>query len=151
MRNGRNGEPFVSGQRTRLARRGVTMLELMAAVAVFSTVAILVLPVLGRVAQVREETSAHETAVRETANQMERLAALSARHELTEADLNSLTLSDAATSELTGPQLSATLSEPEGEPAAQRLTLTLSWENSAGQRGTPVTLTRYLYQTGSTP
>jgi prepilin-type N-terminal cleavage/methylation domain-containing protein len=134
-----------------IPRRGVTMLELLAAIALFSTVALLVVPVLGRVAAVRDEAAAHSTALREAANVMERVAARSARRELTEPDLNSLALSDTAVDNLTAPQLRVTLGEPEGEPSARQLTVAVSWENEAGQRGTPVTLTRYLYGAGAAP
>lgn len=134
-----------------IPRRGVTMLELMAALALFSTVVLLVVPVLGRVAAVRDETAAHETALLEAANVMERLAAGNARRRITQEDLDALTLSDAARHDLTLPQLVVTLGEPEREPAARQLTIQVSWENDAGQRSTPVTLTRYLYNAGSAP
>jgi type II secretory pathway pseudopilin PulG len=136
---------------TSIPRSGVTMLELVAAIALFSTVTVLVVPVLGRVATVRDEAAAHETAVLEAANLMERLAKLSARRELTNADLESLALSDATGNSLVSPQLDVTLGEPEGEPASRRLTVAVSWENSAGQRGAPVTVTRYLYESGAAP
>jgi type II secretory pathway pseudopilin PulG len=127
------------------------MLELVVAIALFSTVTVLVVPVLGRVAAVRDEAAAHETAVLEAANLMERLAALSARRELARSDLESLALSDAAVNSLAAPRLDVTLGEPEGEPAARRLTVAVSWENSAGQRGAPVTVTRYVYEAGAAP
>jgi prepilin-type N-terminal cleavage/methylation domain-containing protein len=144
-------KPPVVELSTTIPRRGVTMLELVAAIALFSAVALLVVPVLGRVVAVRDEAAAHETALLEAANLMERLAALSARRQLTETDLDSLALSNAAAGNLVAPQLNLTLGEPEGEPAARRLTVALSWENSAGQRGTPVTLTRYLHGAGAAP
>lgn len=140
--------PADAESKTSVSRHGVTMLELVAALALFSTVVMLVVPVLGRVAAIREETAAHETALREAANLMERLAALRTQRELTEADLQSLPLSEAAVDNLTAPQVTATLEETEGEPAARRLTVAVSWENGVGHRGTPATVTRYLYAVG---
>ena len=133
------------------APRGVTMLELLAAIALFSAVALLVVPLLARVAAVRDEAADHETALLEAANAMERLASVSAARELTQAELDALRLSDTAADNLTAPELKLSLSEPEGTPPARRLTVAVSWENAAGQRGAPVTLTRYLYETGAVP
>lgn len=134
-----------------LSRSGVTMLELVAAIALFSTVVLLIVPALTRVAAVRDDAAAHQTALLEAANLMEQLAALSARRELTRADLDSLSLSDIAVENLTAPQLELALGDPVGDPAARALTIVLSWENNAGQRGTPVRLTRYLFNAGATP
>ena len=131
-------------------RRGVTMLELLAAIALFSAVALLVVPLLARVAAVRDEAADHETALLEAGNAMERLAAQSAGRELTQADLDAQRLSTAAAN-LTAPELKLTLSEPVGSPPARRLTVAVSWENAAGQRGAPVTVTRYVYRAGDAP
>ncbi len=132
-------------------RRGVTMLELLAAIALFSAVALLVVPLLARVAAVRDESADHETALLEAADVLERLAARSGGRELTQADLDAQRLSDAAVDNLAAPELKLSLSALEGSPPSRRLTVAVSWENSAGQRGAPVTLTRYLFGTGAVP
>jgi Tfp pilus assembly protein PilV len=127
------------------------MLEVLAAIALFSAVALLVVPLLARVAAVRDEAADHETALLAAANVMERLAAMSAGRELTQADFDTQRLSTAAAAKILAPDLKLTLSEPEGSPPARRLTVAVSWENGAGQRSAPVTLTRYVYETGAAP
>jgi len=128
----------------RRVRRAVTLMESMAALALLSVVVVLVAPILDVVQQMRAEARRHQFAVLEVANLQERLAARGGP--LTDADIAGIEPSAAALRELSDPELTLTIEDVAGDPiAARRLTVSLSWENSSGERSAPVRAFRYLY------
>ncbi len=127
-------------------RRGVSMMEIVAATAILAVMAMLLVPVIGGVAEVREGAAQHQLAVFEAANLMERVAVLRANGPLTRQQLEELSLSRTARDQLTEPQLAFSLGEAAGSPPARALTIEISWENQHGQRGVPVQVVTYLYE-----
>lgn len=125
-------------------RSGVTMIEIIAAMGLFSVVVLLVAPAISGVAAVRDEAVQHQTAVLELSNLLEHIAARAPNDPLTQDALNQLAISDAAAGELIDPELTVTLGDPEGTPPMRPLTASLTWRNGAGQYGTPARFIRFL-------
>lgn len=108
---------------------GVALLEIVVSVSLFAVVAACVIPLLARINAVRSDVAARETALREVRNLAEQALAGSPPEELTLTEL-SLQLLEAPLLEVITPENAVS------GPA----TLSLSWINSAGQRGAPVRL-----------
>jgi type II secretory pathway pseudopilin PulG len=132
-------------------RTGVSLIEIIAAMGLFSVVVLLVAPAISGVAAVRDEAAQHLIAVLELSNLMERIAARDADGTPTQDELNQLAISDAAARELIDPVLTLTIGEPEGTPPMRPLTASLAWRNGAGQYGTPARVTRFLVEREGSP
>lgn len=127
-------------------RPGVSLMELVAAVSVLAVIAVLLVPVIAGVADVREGAAQHQLAVIEAANLMERIAALRANGSLRREQLDALSLSETVQEQLVAPELEIMLSEAEGSPPAQTLSVEITWENQHGERGVPVRVVACLYE-----
>jgi hypothetical protein len=122
------------------------MLEIVAAAAIFAVIAAVLVPAIGGVAEVREAAAQHQLAVIETANLMERIAALRAEGPLTAQQLDGLSLSAEVRDRLVEPQLKVSVDEIGGSLPARALTIEISWEDQHGQRGVPVQVVTFLYE-----
>ena len=122
------------------------MAEIVAATALLSVVTALLVPVIGGVADVREEAARHQLAVLEAANLMEHIATQRMDGPISVEQLDELSLSQSVSDRLTDPQLAITLGDPVGSPAARPLSIEISWENQHGQRGVPVQVVTFLYE-----
>ncbi len=133
-----------SCRRSRM-RRGVTLMEAVAAITLLSAIAAGLLPLISRTAELRDEAAHHSTAVTETANLMERIAVLRGDGQLDDAQLQELELSDWAAAELSEPELEITIADERDGLPHRRLTVSLSYRNAAGERSAPVVATAFLY------
>ncbi len=122
------------------------MMEIVAATALLSVIMVLLVPVISGVAEVREEAARHQLAVLEAANLMERIAAQRANGPLSRQQLDGLSLSTSFNERLTDPQLAVSLGETTGSPPARELSIEISWENRHGERGVPVRVVTFLYE-----
>ena len=122
------------------------MAELVAATALFSVITLLLVPVIGGVAEVREEAARHQLAVLEAANLMERIAARRKYGPPSQQQLDALSLSTSVRERLTEPQLEIVVGETAGSPPARPLSIEISWENRHGERGVPVRVVTFLYE-----
>lgn len=124
--------------------RGVTLVEIVAATALLAVMAVLLVPVLGGVGEVRESAAHHQLAVMEAANLTERIAALRAEGRLSHQQLEELSLSPEARDQLVDPELRYTLDDFSDSPPAHALTIEISWRNRHGERAAPVRVVTFL-------
>lgn len=122
------------------------MAEVLAATALMSVVAAIVLPMVAGVAAVREEAAQRQIAVLEVANVLERIASIRRNQALTDELLSGVSLPEDAARQFDDPQLSVVIAEPAGSPPARELRVSLSWRNDAGERVAPVAVTAFLYE-----
>ena len=131
-------------------RRGVSLIELTVASLLLGTVFVALGPVLHGVRQQREQAQQRQIAVQELANQAERLA-LRSWEELTPQPPPQVELSMTARQQLRQASLTVSVAE-EVEPPARRITLELSWRDSAGRAVAPLRLVVWRYaDNGGTP
>ncbi len=102
-----------------------------------------VLPVVAWIRTSQHTTEQQRIAALELANQMERVAALSAARRTSE-ELNQLKLSPEASEVLDDAALSASIQTSDAFPGLQQIQLSLTWSNEARQRVKPVQLTAWF-------
>ena len=134
-----------SNPRRRQGRRGVSLAESVAAVALLTAVAATLMPLIARTSEVRTEAVYHATALAEAGNVMERIAILREDGDLSAAEIESFEVSAWASRELPQPELTVTLNTDDSGAAHARLVVALSWINSSGRRSAPVVVTSFVY------
>jgi hypothetical protein len=127
-------------------RTGISAAEILAATALFAVITVLLVPVIGGVKDVRDEAAQHQLAVIEAANLMERVVDLRRGGPLSRRRLDALTLSTPIRERLTQPELAVSLGDVGGSPPARALAIEISWENQHGERGVPVRVVTFLYE-----
>lgn len=134
----------------RQARRGITIVELVAALVLLGVAYSLTVSMLASVALQRRSAEQQQVALQHAANLLERTAARSW------ADLPTGRLSTPdPPANLTAvlPELDqrVEVTETKQDENAKRVTVTLSWRNRAGQIVAPVQLTTWIYPGGGSP
>jgi type II secretory pathway pseudopilin PulG len=122
-------------------RRGFTMLEMVAAVAMLMAAMTLVVQLVGWVAAGRRAAERRTRAIQEAANLMERLTAR-APGDLTPQGVAALRLSPSARNALPGGEL--TVHVDPGEAGLTRIRLELRWRDRSGGVEAPVRLTSWI-------
>ena len=108
------------------------------------------MPLLMWVQAERRSSGLRQFAQQEVANTMEAIS-LAAWDDLTTEALSQRTLRAEANQVLKQARLEIAV-KPEAEPVpARQVTVTLSWQNAAGDSVAPVRLTEWFYQTGGRP
>lgn len=130
----------------RLARRGLTLVEITIAVFLLAVSMTLTVRVLGWVASERRAGERRQCATREAANVVEHLTALPWER-VTADTARSLTLSDTARMSLPSGELNATVDEPAGGDA-KRVSVRIRWRNRGGDWDAPVRLTAWTFRAG---
>ena len=129
----------------RVARKGATLVEMVAATVLLMVVMSVSVQVLGWAAGQRRTAERRQWATQELANIMERLAS-EPWENLTAETVQAIHLSKQAGDVLPGGELHVELADQPGPPAAKRLQLELRWRNRAGEFDTPVRLTNWVYR-----
>lgn len=123
-------------------RRGMSLMELIVACGLLATLASVLIPTLQGIARARTELLLKELAIRELRNLAER--------GLAGEEPSSLRLSSTTEQLLPGPELVVTVL-PEPETSLERIRMSLSWEDSVGQRIVPVELNWWRISAGEEP
>jgi len=128
-----------------MTRRGVTILEAIVAAGMLVGVMAICLQMLGAVAAQRRAAEIRQTAIRETANVMERLGS-TPWDELTEQSVQGIHLSKEAGQGLPEGELKIDLTNPTDEPDAKRIAVSLRWKDRTGRFVLPVRLVAWRYR-----
>jgi prepilin-type N-terminal cleavage/methylation domain-containing protein len=128
-----------------MRRRGMTLLELVAAAALLGTLLVVCLQLLVATAQQRKVADQRQLALLEVENAMERLAARPW------SELNPQTaagqLSSSVRSRLPDAELKTEVTTSAAEPLAKRIAVTLRWRDVSGQFTKPVTIVTWRWKT----
>ncbi|MBL8849425.1 MAG: hypothetical protein JNG89_07065 [Planctomycetaceae bacterium] len=122
------------------SRRGALLLELVAAVALFSVTLTLAVPVVTAVAAIREQSQCRQLANIELGNVMERIAARHRAGEAVSAAASSTTLNPATAEVLDAAQLSIAVAGWDDVPQGVHVTASLTWQNGEGLPAAPAEL-----------
>lgn len=121
------------------------MIEMVAAGAILVALLAVSMQFLHATAVHRRTTRQREVAIQETANLMERLAAIPWQ-DLTVEKARQVQLSDIAGRTLPGAKLTIDVGQPAEEPSAKRIAVALAWEDESRRLGRPVRLTAWRYR-----
>ena len=113
-------------------RRGFTLLELFVAGALLGVLLTICLQLWGATAAQQRAVRQRQTALREAANLLERLATRPWT-KLTAAELSGWTLSPAAEASLPDARLEIQIAEPAEPVAAKRITVLIHWPDRDGR------------------
>ena len=137
-------QPEPSAARRRRCRGG-TLIEVMVASVLLSTVLVTVFPLLGRATTIRREAARRQLAVEAATNILERLATGNATPEAAAA----LVLPDVVRTQLPGVRLQVVISDIEGVVPSRRAEVSIAWLTQAGGPANPVTLVAWLHVSGN--
>ena len=127
-------------------RRGISLIELIAAAALLTVLLLVLAHVLALVSVQRRASDRRMLAVEEVANVMEQIAVREYEELLVDQPFE-IPLSDAAQKSLPDAQLTIEISPTEMQPpTGKRITVELVWQNRAGQTNGPVRLTAWRYR-----
>ena len=133
-----------------MTRRGMMLLEVIVAGALLLAMMAICLQMLHAAAGQHRATEIRQTAIREAANVMERLAAVP-WHDLTAEGTGQIKLSADANRHLPGGKLDVELVESADHPEAKRIIVRVHWKDRAGQPVRPVQLVAWRYPARSDP
>lgn len=128
-----------------MTRRGTTVLELLFAGALLAVLMTVCLQMLAATAAQHRAAEDRQTAIREAANLMERLGAISFG-DLTPQRVAQVQLSEQARRALPGGELEIELNGPAGQTAAKRIVVLLRWQDKTGRFVRPVRLVAWRYE-----
>ncbi len=126
-------------------RRAFTLLELIAASVLIGAMLMLCLQVLTATAAARRRAETRLIAMQQSANVMERLAAVP-WEDLSEENIEKLELEKLVRRLLPDAQLDIELATPPDEPPAKRITVSIGWSDRAGQAVGPVRLVAWRHK-----
>ena len=128
-------------------RRGVSLLEMSIAAILVGMLATAVLQLVLVMAGQHRGLAKRYVAIQESANIMERVSAMPWT-ELTSEAVAEMELSPEAQQSLSGATLAIEVGQPEGEPAAKRVTVVIRWPDREGRPDHKVRLVGWRYQVG---
>lgn len=127
-------------------RPGTTLIELLVAIGVLSSLITITLPMCVKIMRVRQLHRQRLVAVEALANQMDRLTLLPASE--VQGQTGELTLPVHLANQLDDASLQLAIVR---EAPATRLRLSLTWRDRMGNMTQPVTLTGWIYPRGESP
>jgi prepilin-type N-terminal cleavage/methylation domain-containing protein len=127
-----------------MRRRGMTLLELVAAAALLGTILVVCLQLLAATAVQRRVIDQRQFALAEVENTMERLAA----RPWNELKVQTVAgqLSPAARGRLPAAEMKVEVTTSSAEPLAKRVAVSLRWHDRSGQFTKPVTLVTWRWK-----
>jgi hypothetical protein len=128
-----------------MTRRGAMLLEMIVAGSLLGTLLVICAQLLAAAAAGRLAADQRQCALAELANVMERVAARP-WSELTDAAVAKEQLSPSAVSQLPAAELALEIATEPNDSDAKRITIRLGWQDRAGQRPGPLTLTTWRYR-----
>ena len=126
-------------------RRGFTLIECLAAVALVAAVLALTMQLVHASAVQRRAVQQRELAIQELANLMERLSILPWQ-DLSPEKARSMQLSEHARGALPGAELTIDVTASSEGPQAKRILISLRWEDESGRPATPLRLAAWRYR-----
>lgn len=127
-------------------RRGITVIELAAAVLLLGVAMSVTAQLLGAIAYERRAVGRREVAAREVGNLMEHLTARP-WDRLTPDAVKEVRLSEPTANALPGAELAVTVDEAAAaDVPGKRVAIRLRWHNRAGEFDAPVRLTTWVYR-----
>lgn len=130
------------------ARRGFTLIEMIAAAAILGAVMAVAYQAVVAAAGQQRALVRRQTALREAANAVERLAALPWQG-LTPQAAGALVLSPEARASLPDGEIHAEVTPDPDEPAARRIRVEVRWPDAAGRWEAPVRLAAWRFAPAS--
>jgi prepilin-type N-terminal cleavage/methylation domain-containing protein len=131
-------------------RRGMTIVEVIVAIAVLTAAMVTLVQLIGLVARQRRVNEQRLVALEEVANQAERLA-IAAWEEVAPDKLRSWEPSPELTAALPKAVCRAVVTEDAGPPICRSIQLEVAWTNAVGQKVEPARLTIWRYRTEAQP
>ena len=128
-----------------LGPRGFTLLECMVAGVLLAATAFLCLQTLAATTAARRVEGRRQTALFEASNLMERLAARPWA-ELTTEGVKGATLGEEARRTLPGARLDVRVDDETSEPAAKRITVSITYDGPGGEPARPARLVAWRYR-----
>jgi len=125
-------------------RRAFTLLEMIVASVLIGTMLTLCLQVLTATVAARRRAEIRLIALQQSANVMERLAAVP-WEDLSEENIAKLQLDKQVHRLLPEAQLDIEMTVPPDEPPAKRITVSIGWSDRAGQPVRPVRVVAWRY------
>lgn len=129
---------------------GFTIIELTVTMILLAMLLSLVVPLLGTVNKQQREAERRVVAVQLVDNLLERLTA-EEYDAVTQSAADQLNLGPADASFFPDAKLEILVKETGDDPAAKRVTVTLTWNDTDGVAVSPAQLTTFVYPTGSRP
>ena len=126
-------------------RQGTTIVELVASMLILAAVLLAIAQTVAMRAQQRHAAERHRLAISEAANLMEQII-VRPWDEVSSDNVAAMTLSAEAQQTLPDARLRIGVDSIEQEPAAKRVQIEIDWQNSAGQRQTPLRLIAWKYR-----
>ena len=126
-------------------RRAFTLLELIAASVLIGMMLMLCVQVATVTAAARRRAETRMIAMQQSANVMERLAAVP-WEQLSEENIEKLELDKQVRRLLSGAKLEIELATPPDEPQAKRITVSIGWSDRTGQAVRPVRVVAWRYR-----
>jgi prepilin-type N-terminal cleavage/methylation domain-containing protein len=133
-----------------MKRRGFTLLECMVAGVLLGATALLCLQTIAATTAARRAEGRRQTALLEASNLMERLAARPWA-ELTTEGAKDVTLGEEAKQTLPGAQLDVRVDDETPEPAAKRITVSITYDGPGGEPVRPARLVAWRYRAAEEP
>lgn len=127
-----------------MTRGGFTLVELIVAGVVLGAVMTLTMQLLAAVTRQHQEAQRRQLAMIELENVLERITAGNFE-QVTAEVMAEIHPSDEIARRLPSCELSVSLHEPGGPPAAKRITVSMRWLNRQGQFVAPVRLVTWVY------
>ena len=127
-----------------MSRKGFTMIEVIAAIAVLAAAMVAVAQTVAVVARQRQRTERQTLAVQEAANLMERIYALP-WNEVTQDQAVAARLSPAGRSRLPAAAVKVTVQASGDPPTEKRISVDIDWQEADGGRSRPVRLTAWRF------
>lgn len=131
-------------------RSGVTLLETVVTLTLVVVLLSLIAPVTRWSNAQRRASDRRELAIQTAANVLERLSARD-WNEITPAAADAVALPADAAAQLPEATLTIAVTPAETDPPAKRITVAIGWNNRAGRRVAPATLTAYVFAQGGAP
>lgn len=127
-----------------LRRRGMTMFELTVALFILTTAMLMIVQLMAATANQRRVVDQRRVALREVANQAERVALLS-WEQIAPEELRTWEPSTDLQRALPRARCEAKVTEEPGLPTARRVQLSVTWPDAAGQEVEPATVTLWRF------
>ncbi|MDF1742140.1 MAG: prepilin-type N-terminal cleavage/methylation domain-containing protein [Gimesia sp.] len=124
-------------------RRGFTLIEMMVAGVLLTTVMMIVVPSIFWVHRERRQTERYQVAIVEVENMMERVVALPFS-EVKQSTVDKLALSESALRQLSDADLRIEISESDQLLQMKKIQIRLGWKNHRGLSVVPVRLTSWI-------
>jgi len=124
-------------------RSGFTLVEMMVAGVLLTTVTMIVVPAIYWVHRERRQTEHRQIAIVEVENMMERVVGLPF-NDLIQSTVDKFVLSESALRQLPDAKLNIEISESDELPQMKKILVQLGWEDHRGLSVAPVRLTSWV-------